>query len=290
LTERKSSRSTKPAADRAPEKAGPAKATTGKATTGKATTGKATTKKATTGKAPTAKATTGKATTTKAAAAGGAASAKAASRNGSFRLAGERRGPAPTVGPRARRTTALIMATAREVFLAKGYHGLRIDDIADAAGVSRASFYTYFPSKRDLLVALGQQTFEATDRALDAMDALESGWTADRVYDLVRIYMKLLDDHGAFVLVWSQATYDDDELATAGVRARLSTGRRFGKLLQRLGGRAPSADDDPARFGLALLVMMDRYWSYWRVTGFPFSEEQVVETLGDIIAAVIDHQ
>ena len=134
-----------------------------------------------------------------------------------FRLSGERRGPAATVGPRAQRTTALIMDTAREVFLAKGYHGLRIDDITEAAGVSRASFYTYFPSKRELLLALGQQTFIATEHALDEMDALEATWTRDRVYDLVRIYMKMLEDHGAFVLVWSQATYGDEELAAAGV-------------------------------------------------------------------------
>ena len=205
-----------------------------------------------------------------------------------FKLRGERRGPAATVGPRAQRTTALIMDTAREVFLAKGYHGLRIDDIAEAAGVSRASFYTYFPSKRDLLLALGQQTFEATARALDQMDALEAEWTRDRVFDLVRIYMAMLEDHGAFLLVWSQATYGDEELAASGVRARLSTGRRFGSLLQRLGGNDPTTGDDPARVGLALLVMMDRYWSYWRVNNFPFSEEQVVETLGNIIGAIID--
>ena len=109
------------------------------------------------------------------------------------------------------------------MFLAKGYHGLRIDDIAEAAGVSRASFYTYFPSKRDLLLALGQQTFLATEHALDEMDALEPTWTCDRADDLVRIYMKLLEDHGAFILVWSQATYGDNELAAAGVRARLAT-------------------------------------------------------------------
>jgi hypothetical protein len=41
-------------------------------------------------------------------------------------------------------------------------------------------------------------------------------------------------------------------------------------------------------FGLAVLVMIDRYWSYWRVNSFPFSESQVVETLGDIVAAVIE--
>jgi AcrR family transcriptional regulator len=213
---------------------------------------------------------------------------KTVSPKATFRLRGELRGPAPTVGPRAQRTIALIMDTARDVFLAKGYHGLRIDDIAEAAGVSRATFYTYFPSKRDLLLALGQQTFEATDRALDEIDALEHGWTRDRAHELVRIYMRMLEDHGAFILVWSQATYGDDELAAAGVRARLATGRRLGGLLQRVGGGAPDPDDDPARVGLAVLVMIDRYWSYWRVNGFPFSEAQVVETLGDIVAAIVE--
>ncbi|MFI5053478.1 MAG: TetR/AcrR family transcriptional regulator, partial [Acidimicrobiia bacterium] len=195
-----------------------------------------------------------------------------------FRLQGERRGPALTIGPRAQRTTKLIMDTARDVFLAKGYHGLRIDDIADAAGLSRASFYTYFASKRDLLLALGQETFEATERTLDEMESLAADWTPPRVYDLVRIYMKMLEEHGAFLLVWGQATYGDDELAAAGVKARLSTGRRFGVLLGRLSGHAPPAGNDPARVGLAVLVMMDRYWSYWRVNGLPFSEDEVVET------------
>jgi AcrR family transcriptional regulator len=213
---------------------------------------------------------------------------KAAGPKTTFRLKGETRGPAPTIGPRAQRTTALIMDTARDVFLAKGYHGLRIDDIADAAGVSRASFYTYFPSKRDLLLALGQQTFEATDRALDEIDALEQGWTHDSAYELVRIYLRMLEEHGAFILVWSQATYGDEELARAGVRARLATGRRLGRLFERLRAARSDPGDDPARVGLAVLVMIDRYWSYWRVNSFPFSEEQVVETLGNIVDAIIE--
>ena len=69
--------------------------------------------------------------------------------------------------------------------------------------------------------------------ALDEIDALEDGWTHDSAYELVRIYLRMLEDHGAFILVWSQATYGDEELAVAGVRARLATGRRLGRLFQR---------------------------------------------------------
>jgi hypothetical protein len=60
-------------------------------------------------------------------------------RTTSFRLKGERRDLGRTVGPRAQKTDELIMDAARDVFLANGYHELRIDDIAEAAGESRAS-------------------------------------------------------------------------------------------------------------------------------------------------------
>jgi hypothetical protein len=44
---------------------------------------------------------------------------------------------------------------AREVFLTRGYAGTTVDEIARIADVSRASFYAYFPSKREVLLALG---------------------------------------------------------------------------------------------------------------------------------------
>ncbi len=204
-----------------------------------------------------------------------------------FKLQGEVRSPAKTMGPRALRTSGLIKERAREVFLAKGYFGASVEEIAEAAGVSRASFYTYFPSKRDLLYSLGTDTYQALSATLEEMYELVPEWTDDDVYEIVRIYVRFLEQHGAFMLVWSQATYGDDALAKAGMRTRLVNARRFGQLLQRLSGERPDPDDDPARFGLAILVMIDRYWSYWRVNGFPFSEKQVVRTLGDVLGAVI---
>ena len=208
-------------------------------------------------------------------------------RGNPFKLQGEFRSPAKTMGPRALRTSGLIKETAREVFLAKGYYGTSVEEIAESAGVSRASFYTYFPSKRDLLYSLGTDTYAALDTTLADMRALEANWSPDDVYEIIRIYLRFLEEHGAFMLVWSQATYGDEALAKAGVRTRLANARRFGQILQRIAGEAPDPDDDPARFGLAILVMIDRYWSYWRVNGFPFSEEEVVHTLGDILAALI---
>ncbi|HEV8296370.1 MAG TPA: TetR/AcrR family transcriptional regulator [Acidimicrobiales bacterium] len=186
------------------------------------------------------------------------------------------------------RTSSLIIESAREVFLQKGYAGARIDDIAEEAGVSRASFYSYFPSKRDLLLELGRRTASAIDECLDEVETIAAKDGDDVISDIVRAYLRFLDVHGAFLLVWGQATFADESLARAGMKTRLVSARRFARILQRMRGVEDESDDDPARVGLALLVMMDRYWSYWRVNSFPFTEDQVVETLAGICRSVVD--
>src|SRR5205809_6591820 len=55
--------------------------------------------------------------------------------------------------PRSARRKQLL-AAAREVFVAQGYHAAAMDDIAERAGVSKPVLYQHFPGKRELYVAL----------------------------------------------------------------------------------------------------------------------------------------
>lgn len=41
-----------------------------------------------------------------------------------------------------------VLEGARDVFMADGFEGASVDDIARAAGVSKATLYSYFPDKR----------------------------------------------------------------------------------------------------------------------------------------------
>ncbi|MFD0860327.1 TetR/AcrR family transcriptional regulator [Roseovarius aquimarinus] len=41
-----------------------------------------------------------------------------------------------------------VLAGARDVFMRDGFDGANVDDIARAAGVSKATLYSYFPDKR----------------------------------------------------------------------------------------------------------------------------------------------
>ena len=54
-------------------------------------------------------------------------------------------------------TRQRLFDAARRLLLQRGFHGVRLEDIAEAAGVSRQAVYkSHFTSKADLLVALVQ--------------------------------------------------------------------------------------------------------------------------------------
>ena len=47
------------------------------------------------------------------------------------------------------------MDAGRDLFVARGYHDTRINDVVAAAGLSKGAFYRYFESKDRLVQVLG---------------------------------------------------------------------------------------------------------------------------------------
>lgn len=65
-----------------------------------------------------------------------------------------------------------VLAGAREVFLAQGFEGASVDDIARAAGVSKATLYSYFPDKRLLFTEVAScECCRQSDTAMAVIDA-----------------------------------------------------------------------------------------------------------------------
>ncbi|MEX5730108.1 TetR/AcrR family transcriptional repressor of mexJK operon [Rhodovulum iodosum] len=71
---------------------------------------------------------------------------------------------------KGRKYTA-VLTGASEVFLRDGFEGAKVDDIAHAAGVSKATLYNYFPDKRLLFVEVFRcECQRQTGAALDVID------------------------------------------------------------------------------------------------------------------------
>jgi TetR/AcrR family transcriptional regulator, cholesterol catabolism regulator len=78
---------------------------------------------------------------------------------------------------RATDTTALVAAAA-EVFRRKGYRNATIDDIAEAAGISRPTVYKYTRSKQHLLdLMVGEITGDLSRRLKEVLDSGEPAET-----------------------------------------------------------------------------------------------------------------
>lgn len=79
--------------------------------------------------------------------------------------------PASTVTVRRGRKYDQVLKGAREVFLRDGFEGASVDDISRAAGVSKATLYSYFPDKRLLFMEMAStQCRLQADEALVTID------------------------------------------------------------------------------------------------------------------------
>jgi AcrR family transcriptional regulator len=76
----------------------------------------------------------------------------------------KQRGGARELARRA--MTAQVAELAIDLFLENGYEQTTIDDICAAAGISRSTFFRYFPSKEDVFLS---RTATVTNEVLDAL-------------------------------------------------------------------------------------------------------------------------
>ncbi len=106
-----------------------------------------------------------------------------------------------------------ILDVALEVFAAAGFHGASMNDVAEAAGVTKPVLYQHFDSKRELYQALleevGSRLLEAiakaTAEATDGKSQTELGFRA--------YFRWVADDHDAFKLLFGPGTSSDDDFA-----------------------------------------------------------------------------
>ncbi len=81
-----------------------------------------------------------------------------------------------------------IIACAAEMFREQGYESSRIEDIAEAADLSVATFYNYFGSKADMLLATVLNESESVIQAVDACMAQSHDNFKDAFSAIVRTY------------------------------------------------------------------------------------------------------
>lgn len=131
---------------------------------------------------------------------------------------------------RKERTRRELAEAAARLFLERGYDGTTVEEIAAAVDVSPRTFFRYFPTKGDIVVALSRTTFEELAGALwerpvreplaEALAAaVESVLAGDPAE--VRAFERLLADNPGLRSAWFLAAQHDRQLLTTVLAARL---------------------------------------------------------------------
>jgi AcrR family transcriptional regulator len=174
-------------------------------------------------------------------------------------------GPARAAGQRSARLPrderrAQLLAAAQEVFVANGYHGAAMDEIAETAHVSKPVLYQHFPSKRELYLALLDSHLEAlTELMLGAMNSTTDN--KERVQAVMRAYFRFIDsDDQAHRLVFESDLINDSD-----VSSRLETfNKTFAEAIARViaeDTKLPLLEAQLLGRGLAGMAQVSaRYW------------------------------
>jgi AcrR family transcriptional regulator len=194
-------------------------------------------------------------------------------------------GPVADLGNKGLRTKARILKEAERLMLEKGYDATTINDITEAAGIRRASFYTYFTSKQDVLLAIGHDAEEAGIIATEGLRRLSSHSSIDDIAQWVDEYFEFWDEHGAFVYAAYQAAYGEPELRDWSLNSEMTGAQILGQALVKLRGGKRLPGVDPLVQGLALQSMIERFWYHWRVAGAPVKESAISRSIAQIIWA-----
>jgi AcrR family transcriptional regulator len=173
------------------------------------------------------------------------------------------------------------------MFREQGYHAVTMEDLAQRAGVSRPSVYSYFHSKRAIFMAIAIAVNSRYQEAVRQFTTIErSPSLGTHVSSWVSEYLAFLEETSWVTTMWDEVVSADDRLRQEGVRQHTIAWRRFGTHMATL--RGAKSTHDPIADGMMSLSMLERVWFYWSLAGSPFSRSRLVKEVTSALQAVID--
>jgi AcrR family transcriptional regulator len=132
---------------------------------------------------------------------------------------------------KGRTTRQRLLSVATSLFAEKGYAGVRIADITEAAGLSQGAFYRYFKDRRELMLALMR------DLAAEAFDFVRVPWDErdpmDSVLRSTQLYFKFYGDHRALFGLLVELGQTDADVREIWAESRRAFYGRIAQSLRR---------------------------------------------------------
>ena len=183
--------------------------------------------------------------------------------------------------PRSARRKQLL-AAAQEVFVASGYHGAAMDDIAERAGVSKPVLYQHFPGKRELYLALLDTQAEALAGAVVAALATTDD-NRERIHAVLTAYFHFVDrdDHdGAFRLIFESDLVNDPDVRS---RVESVTQKTMEAVADTVAADTGLARSQAELLATALTGSAQVVARWWLASERPVSQEEAIHLLESLL-------
>lgn len=150
--------------------------------------------------------------------------------------------------PRGVATRQKLLDAASQVLPRQGYHGTRVDDIVEDAGVSHGSFYRYFDSTDDLFRVLAAG---ASQPMVDLVDELSTAPTGS-LHDWLTRWFDTYRSNGGVISAWEEIKLDDSSLTRMSLELVQVCFDRLQRLVHTRGFGDTTVD------ALVLLALLER--------------------------------
>ena len=178
-----------------------------------------------------------------------------------------------------------VTLAAVELFATHGYAGTSVQQIVEAAGVTKGAMYHYFESKDDLLFGIYDRLLSLQKSRLDAIVA--AGGPIDEVVRAVCIDVveTTIDDLSAATVYFRSAHMLSSPRQHEVTRRRRAYHDAFATLLERGQAEGLWRTDIPTAVLVAHFFSDVHYLSQWYSPEGPEDKTQLAEQLADLFLA-----
>ncbi|MBM9836300.1 TetR/AcrR family transcriptional regulator [Prescottella equi] len=178
------------------------------------------------------------------------------------------------------RSRAHLLDTAARLIGERGFRETTIDDIAKAAGASRATLYSYFPSKDAIAHEIVVEVWDRAEALYRDFGGLDD-WSRPTIRAWVGRVVEAWEASGDWLRVQSAGVVRFDDFY-------LDYHRRFVAALTAntvLWGRFDAADVE--RRALLLISGLELFLNTWMVRGWRVDRDGAIDTLTDVWCAAL---
>jgi AcrR family transcriptional regulator len=176
----------------------------------------------------------------------------------------------------------LILDAAVRVFARRGYHGARVGDIAQEAGIAHGLLYHYFSSKEEVLQTIFRENWGELIERFRLVEAAEEA-APDKLAGIAKILLRTWRNDPALVTVMVREVARSEQLQTQVSEVREAFAILRGVIEQGQAEGAFRADLDSRFASWAVYGGLEEILTGWVLGGLPDGDDDVARAERTVI-------